>query len=330
MKITKKISVLVLVMSLFMGVLSACSSSSSNSSLGELTTSTEGASETTTDKLSVYTTIYPMYYFAQQVGGDKVEVNNMIPTGVEPHDWEPDPQNIVSLEKADIFVYNGAGLEHWVPEVLSSIKNKNLVTVEACNGIQLLDATHDHDEEEHDADDEDTLTSDPHVWLAPENAKKEAENIKNAFIQRDSYNREFYENNFNDLASRLDTLNTEYQTTLEAVPNKQIVVSHAAFGYLCQAYGLTQVAIEGLSPDSEPDAARMSEIVDFVKANNIKVIFFEELVSPKVAQSIAKETGASTAVLNPLEGLTQQDVDEGKDYISIMEENLQALKEALS
>ena len=170
---------------------------------------------------------------------------------------------------------------------------------------------------------------DPHVWLSPVNAKKEMENIKNAYVKADPENKDYYEKNYQTYTAEFDKLDQEYKDTLSALPNKSIVVSHEAFGYLCDAYGLTQMGIEGLSPDSEPDPARMAEIIDFVKANHVKVIFFEELVSPKVAETIAAETGAQTQVLNPLEGLSDEELKNGADYFSVMEDNLKQLKAAL-
>ena len=155
------------------------------------------------------------------------------------------------------------------------------------------------------------------------------ENIKNAYVKADPDNKDYYEENYRTYAAAFDKLDQEYKDTLSALPNKSIVVSHEAFGYLCDAYGLTQMGIEGLSPDSEPDPARMAEIIDFVKTNQVRVIFFEELVSPKVAETIAAETGAQTQVLNPLEGLSDEDLKNGADYFSVMEDNLAQMKAAL-
>ena len=167
------------------------------------------------------------------------------------------------------------------------------------------------------------------VWTSIKNAKKEMENIKNALVKADAANAEYYEANFKMYSEKFDELDKKYETEIAKLPNKNIVVSHEAFGYLCKEYGLTQVGIEGLSPDSEPNPKRMAEIVEFVEEHNVKVIFFEELVSPKVAESVAKETGATTDVLNPIEGLTEEQLKEGNDYISIMEQNLNSIVKAL-
>lgn len=279
-------------------------------------------------KLKVMASFYPVYDFTVKVGGDKVSVTDMVPAGTEPHDWEPDTRDITSLEEADVFVYSGAGMEHWVDDVLESLDNKELVTIEASKGIDLMEG-HEEEEEEASEEDQDHGDFDPHVWLAPENAKKEMENIKNALAEADPENKEYYEENYKTYAEKFDELDQKYKETLSPIPDKVIVVSHEAFGYLCAAYGITQMGIEGLSPDSEPDPKRMAEVIDFVKENQVKTIFFEELVSPKVAETIAKETGAKTEVLNPLEGLSDEELKAGEDYISVMEKNLEVIKEAL-
>lgn len=278
-------------------------------------------------KLKVMASFYPVYDFAVKVGGDKVTVTNMVPAGTEPHDWEPDTRDITNLEEADVFVYSGAGMEHWVDDVLESLDNKKLITAEASDGITLMEGHEDEEEESKEEDDHGEF--DPHVWLAPENAKKEMENIKNALAEADPENKEYYEENYKTYAEKFDELDNKFKETLSPIPDKVIVVSHEAFGYLCDAYGIAQMGIEGLSPDSEPDPKRMAEVIDFVKDNQVKTIFFEELVSPKVAETIAKETGAKTEVLNPLEGLSDEEINAGEDYFSVMEKNLEVIKEAL-
>ncbi|MGB8452139.1 MAG: metal ABC transporter substrate-binding protein [Anaerocolumna sp.] len=273
-------------------------------------------------KLNVYTSFYPLYDFAVKVGGDKVNVTNLVPAGTEPHDWEPATTDILSLEKGDVLIYNGLGLEHWINQVTSSLENKKLVLVEASDGLTPLEGG----EEQKTSEGSDY---DPHVWLSIKNAEKEMENIKNAFVKADPDNKDYYEVNYKKYAVQFEELDIKFSNELSPFENKDIIVAHKAFAYLCADYNLNQVAIEGLAADSEPDAKRMAEIIDFAKEVNIKTIFFEELVSPKVAETIASETGAETDVLNPLEGLTQEQLNAGEDYLSIMEENLEALINAL-
>lgn len=276
------------------------------------------------EKLSVCTSFYPMYDFASKIGGDKVSITNMVPAGVEPHDWEPTAADIAGLEKASVFIYNGAGMEHWVEDVLKSLKNENLIVVEASNGVTLIEGHHDHD-------DTDTRggESDPHVWLDPMNAKKQMENIKDAFCQGDPENKDYYQDNLIKYSAELDKLDKEFRDALTQVSKRDIVVSHKAFGYLCAAYDLNQIGIGGLNSDFEPDSARMAQIIDFVKEHDVKVIFFAELTSPKVADTIANDAGAETAVLSAIEGLSDEQQLNGDDYFCVMRQNLEAIKSAL-
>lgn len=278
------------------------------------------------NKLSVYASFYPLYDFARKVGGDKIQLTNMIPAGAGAHDWEPAAADIANLEDADVFVYNGAGLEHWVGTVLSSLRNEQLIVVETTAGIPLLDS---HQEAMGEGTGHEDGGCDPHVWLDPQNAKRQMESIKNALVEADSANREFYEANYVTYAAEFDRLDQEYEDVLSVLPHRSIVVAHQAFGYLCAAYGLTQEAIEGLSPDSEPDPARMAEIIEFAQDHDVRVVFFEELASPKVAETIASAIGAKIGVLNPLGGLSDDQQVTGDDYFSVMRQNLQALQAAL-
>jgi zinc transport system substrate-binding protein len=282
-----------------------------------------------------------MYDFAVKIGGEKAQVTNMVPAGVEPHDWEPAAADIAGLESADVFVYNGAGMEHWAEDILEALENKGLTVVEASAGIELMEGHHGHegeDAEEEDGHDAEAAEEedgheeegyDPHVWLDPKNAKREMENIKNAFVSADPDNAETYEANFAKYAAELDALDETFKEALSPLPNKDIIVAHEAFGYLCAAYGLNQIPIEGLSPDSEPDPAKMAEIIDFAREHDVKVIFFEELVSPKVAEAVAEAVGAETMVLSPVEGLSDEESAAGGDYFSVMRQNLESLKAAL-
>jgi len=282
------------------------------------------------DKINVYASFYTMYDFANKIDGDRINLVNIMPAGTEPHHWEPSPKDILEIEKADVFIYNGAGMEPWVEKVLGSITNKELVVVETSKNIELLRGGHYHDEEnaEEESDGHDDLAYDPHVWLSPKNAKKQMEAIKDAFVKADPENKEYYEKNFEDNVKKLDDLDREYREELAKYTKKDIVVGHQAYGYLCKEYGLRQYAIEGLNAESEPTPARMAEIVKFIKENDIKVIFSEKLLSQKVPNAIAAETGVRVEFLNPLGGLTQEEIDSGKEYFTVMRENLEALKKA--
>lgn len=270
---------------------------------------------TSSDKMKIYASFYPMYDFVKQVGGDKVEVINMTPEGIEPHDFEPTMDDIKNLSNADMFVYNGNEMEHWVEDVLSSLDNDKLVVVETSENVEKQ---------------EDGEHLDPHTWLSIKNAKIQLKSIYDALATLDEKNKDYYEENYNKYLTELNVLDEKFASELAPYEGESIIVAHQAFGYLSSDYHLKQVAIEGLSPDSEPDPSRMARIVDFAKEQDVKVIFFEELVDPKVAESIAKEIGAETKVLNTLEGLSDKEMKEGKNYLTMMEENLRNILYALS
>ncbi|MBN2222695.1 MAG: zinc ABC transporter substrate-binding protein [Vallitaleaceae bacterium] len=311
-------------LAIFSLLLSACSSTS------------EDLYTTSSKDLTVYTSIHPIYDFASKIGGDKIKLVNMVPGGVEPHDYEPTAYDITGLEKADVFIYNGVGMEHWVEDVLSTLSNQKLIVVEASNNIELLEGHHHEDEDHEEVDHEDEAQEsedhgdlDPHVWLSPRNAIIEMENITKAFVEADPDNKNYYENNLSTWKTKFEELDQRFINELASFTQRSIIVSHEAFGYLCHEYNLEQIGIDGLNPDSEPNPGRMAEIIDLVTEKNIQVIFFEELASSKVAQTIADGTGARTDVLNPYEGLTEEQAAAGEDYLSIMEANLEAIKNAL-
>lgn len=285
----------------------------------------------TEGKLKVVTTFYPMYEFSKQVAGDHAEVVALIPSGAEPHDWEPSAKDMAAIKDADVFVYNGI-VEGWADSALSSAANEQRVVVEASKGISLMEGEeHDHEhgeEEEHSHEEETHL--DPHVWLDPVLAQQEVRAIQAALEQADPGNKEDYKKNADQYIAKLQELDLAFKEALTNAKHKEFVTQHAAFGYLAKQYGLTQVPIAGLSPEQEPSPGEMAEVVKFAKEHQVQTIFFETLVDPKVAQVVADEIGAATAVLNPLEGLTAEDIKNNLDYIGVMTNNLEALKKALN
>lgn len=288
-------------------------------------------------KLNVVTSFYPMYEFTKQVAGDHANVIALIPPGAEPHDWEPSAKDMKQLKDANVFVYNGI-VEGWAEQALKSAENKNRVVVEAIKGIELMEGlpedehAEDHKEEDKDHKEEEHGDEilDPHVWLTPVLAQKEIEAIVIGLTQADPAHKEDYRKNADVYIGKLKALDESFKTGLKNVKRKEFVTQHAAFGYLAKEYGLTQVPIAGLSPEEEPAPDKMAEIIKFAKDNNVQTIFFETLVDPKVANTIAKEVGAKTDVLNPLEGLTDDEKKKNLDYIGVMTNNLEALKKALN
>lgn len=279
------------------------------------------------DTLSVVASFFPMYDFARKIAGDRADVRLMVPAGSDPHTWEPTAADIADLARSDLFVYSGAGMEHWADDVIDAASNGELQVLEASVGISLRSGGHTEDhEEEESADDHDGM--DPHVWLSPVNAKIQMANIRDALIAADPGGAETYQANYSHWAAEADTLDAAFRDALAPYAGRGIVVAHEAFGYLCDAYGLEQIAVEGLTPDSEPDPARVAEIIRLARKYDVKVVFFDKTASSKVADTIAAEVGARVDVLDPAASVDQDRIENGEDWFSIMRDNLRALAAA--
>lgn len=264
------------------------------------------------DKPQVYTSFYALYDFTKEIAGDNVDVYNIVPAGTEPHDWEPTVQDMSNINNADVLFYNGLGMESWIDKVKSSLVSSEVRFKELSLGVQV-----------------DENGTDPHIWLDPQNVKIMCKNILDTLCEIDPDNKDIYEVNYNNYMVSLDSLDKLYTDTITNVYNKNIVVSHEAYSYLCNAYGLKQIAIDGISADSEPSPDKMKDLISFINENNIKYIFYEELVSQKTAEILAQETGTKLLPLNPFEGLTNEEISRGENYISVMYENLENIKMAL-
>lgn len=339
-------------------IVSGCGGGVNNSAAVENNTNSPNSENKTavqTEKLKIQVSFYPMYEFTKNVAGDLAEVEVLVPGGIEPHDWEPTPQDIKKIAESDVLVYNGAGMEGWVDQVLLAVGNDNLVKIEASHGLDIMEGSeeeeedhehegeihdhdgeeaHEHEEEAHDHEEEghhhDHGGLDPHVWLSPALAIKEVRNIEAGLAEAAPDYKDEFKKNADNYVAKLEQLDQEFIDGLSNTKRKDFITQHAAFGYLAQSYGLTQVPIAGLSPEQEPSAEMMTKIVKFAKENKVKTIFFETLVSSKVADTIAKEIGAKSAVLNPIEGLTDEDQANHLDYLGIMRQNLKSLQAALN
>jgi zinc transport system substrate-binding protein len=322
---------------------------------------TSASTEPTEEQpIKIYTTLYALTDFAQKIAGDKAVVENIVPPGVEPHDFEPTAKDMIKLNEGQLFIYNGAGFEGWIEKALGALQSQSLVVVDASKDIELLaadehghdehahedehahdehakkdDHGHDHDhakkEEEHAHDDQEHEHGefDPHIWLDPMKAKQQAALIKDALIQVDPANQAHYEENFQALSQQFDDLDAAFKDLVSQIHHKEIVVSHAAFGYITNAYGLVQIPISGLSPSNEPSPKQLQQIISLAKEHEIEYILFDTLVSSKVAEVVKREVGAESLTLNTLENLTQEELSQGKDYFSVMYDNIETLKKAL-
>jgi zinc transport system substrate-binding protein len=265
---------------------------------------------------TVVASFYPLAEAASRVGGDLVSVDDLTPPGVEPHDLELAPDDVEALATADVVVYLGGGFQPAVQDAVT--QDAQGVVVDA------LDAVDTHPGSPGEAE-----VVDPHVWLDPTRYEWIVSAVARALGEADPSNAVTFRTDADAYNEQLSTLDEDFRAGLSNCERSTIVTSHEAFGYLAERYGLTQVAIAGLSPEAEPDPRRLAEIRDLVRRQGITTIFSEELVSPKVAETLANEAGVTVQVLNPIESLTDDQSRAGEDYLSIMRENLDTLRRAL-
>lgn len=268
--------------------------------------------------VAVAASFYPLQWMAEQVGGRHVEVTNLTKPGTEPHDLELTPRDVAALVDADVVAY----LSGFQPAVDDAVAESGATAFDAA-GSARLELTSIPIGEGQKAPEE-AGAADPHFWLDPTRLADVADAFAATLAEQDPDNAADYEANAAALRSTLEELDAEYEQGLGDCQNTDLVTSHEAFGYLAQRYGLTQVGITGLTPETEPSAGQLAEITDFVKNNDVQTIYFETLVSPAVAEAVAVESGVETAVLDPLEGLT--DESEGRDYLEVMRSNLENLQ----
>jgi zinc transport system substrate-binding protein len=309
-----KLSVLAVAASLGL-ILTGCSSSE-----------TEDSASST---IKVVAALYPLEFVANAIGGDLVEVVNVTPPGVEPHDLELTPSQIITLDDADLLLYI-SGFQPALEEAAEQSPPTTSLDILTVSGLNLLEATddgHDHGSGEDHAEEEKSAggINDPHVWLDPERLIVVANAVAAKLSEVDPDNAQTYASNAELFVEQLTELDGKFVAGLASCERDLIVTAHAAFAYLADAYGLTQEAIAGISPEAEPTPKRLNEIGKEAKADGTTTIFFEVLASPKVAQTLADDLNITAAVLDPLEGIS-----EGQTYFSTMESNLEALRKALS
>lgn len=284
----------------------------------------QAATEHKNEKLQIVTTFYPMYDFTKNIVGDAGDVSLLIPAGSEPHDYEPSAKDMAKITEADVFVYHNENMETWVPKAAKSWKKGAPNVIEGTKGMLLLPGG--EEEHEHSGEEDHHHELDPHTWVSPHRAIKEVTSIKDQLIKLYPEKKTEFEANAKKYLAKLETLDQEFSASLKNAQQKNFVTQHTAFGYLALDYGLNQVGISGLNPDQEPDPSRIAELKHYVEDNEIKYIYFENNNQGKAAQTLADETKVKLEVLNPLESLTKKQLDAGEDYVSVMKENLAALK----
>jgi zinc transport system substrate-binding protein len=280
----------------------------SQSNDSSITQSLGASSHNTTTK--VVASFFPLYDFAKHVGGNKVNVTTLVPVGVEPHDWEPTTQQIQRLLSADLFVYNGAGIDKWADKIETKLK------VNASEGLPLLtDNNGNHD---------------PHTWLDPVLAKRQVELIRNGLIKSDPQNTDYYIRNAQSYIAQLDSLDAEIKSELSTCAKTDFIAFHSAFSYFSNRYGLHQYTILGEDPEGEIQPQTLERLVNLAKQYSIHVIYSEEFLDPRNAQVIADEIpNGKVLVLSPIEGVRADEQQAGIGYLEKMRQNLENLKEGL-
>ena len=302
------------------------------------------------DTLSIYTTVYPLQYFTERIGGEFVDVASIYPAGANEHSFEPTQKDMMALADSDLFFFIGLGLEGFVEKAKKTLENEDVKLVATADGVteeQLHISTghthaeattehddhghnHDHDEEDEGDKDHAHTDHDAHVWLSPIISQQLALTIKEELTKALPEHEATFNENYEQLVADLDVLHSEFEEMASATTKKTFFVSHAAFGYIAGHYGFNQVPVAGLNSQSEPSQKELTTIVDLANKEGIEYIFFEQNVSSNLTEVIQKEVNAKTLTLHNLSVLTKEDVQNNEDYFSLMRKNIEVLKQALS
>lgn len=278
------------------------------------------------NRLNVVTTLFPTYDFVRQIGGDKVSATLLLPPGVEPHAFEPTPKDIIKINNAKVFIYTGKYMEPWAGGVLNGIDSQGIVVVDASSHVQVLKAG----DEKLDEQENDNNGVDPHIWLDFDNAKIIIDDIVVALKQADPVNTDFYQNNGDVYKQKLVILDENFKNGLKnCLYNEFVHGGHYAFGYLAHRYGLTYVSAQGFNPDSEPTPQQLIDLANQVNRLEIKYVYYGELIDPRIARTIASETGTKLLKINSAHNVSKEELSDGITYERIMKENLIQLRVGL-
>ncbi|KAF0220446.1 MAG: zinc transport system substrate-binding [Geobacteraceae bacterium] len=279
-------------------------------------------------KVGVATTLFPLYDFTRAVAGDRAEVSLILPPGVEPHSFEPKPEDIVRINRAGLFVFSSKYMEPWAEDILKGVDKGRVLAVEAGAGVTFLPAAEHGGEEEKGHRHAEGM--DPHIWLSIPNARKMVDNIAAGLAQKDPASKDYYLKNAAAFNARLTELDGKFKAGLADCRTRVFLHGgHFAFGYLAERYGLKYISAYAVSADAEPTLRKMVALINQMRSNHLKYIFYEELISPTVAETIARETGASLLKLHGIHNVSKEDMDRGVTYISLMEQNLTNLRTGL-
>lgn len=279
-----------------------------------------------TDKLEIVTTFYPIYDFTNNVVGDNATVKMVMPLGIDAHDFEPSPQDVAAIHDADVFIYHGAGMESWVDSILSTINTEKITVIELSSVVDLLEnSNNDHDEHEghnHGA-------FDPHTWLSPKNAIKEVSLIRDTLIEVDPDHKDNYTSNATRYLEQLNVIDSDFESLKTSKHRKDFLVDHQAYGYLARDYDLHQQGLMASMLKEEPTAKELEDILDSIQEKDIQAFFVNPTNSMKLIDVIKKETNIKVLPLHTIESLTKDQIDNGDNYLKLMNENYQSLKEGL-
>ena len=278
----------------------------------------ESENEPDTSKLTVSVTFDALAEFALAVGQDKIQVSTLVPTGMEPHDFEPKAADISRLSDSKVFVYNGLGMETWVDDTIDAIGADALVVINASDGSSPITNIDDAEVSEHGS-------FDPHLWLSIKGAELEVSNIAKGFSKADPSNKEFYEKNAAGYIAELEAIYVEYKEKFDSLDNKNFVTGHAAFHYFCQDFSLEQSSVEDVFAEGEPGTRQLADLVDYCSQNHVTTIFAEEMASPEVSQTLANEVGADVQAIH-----TMESAEGGLTYLERMRDNCDKIYTSLS
>ena len=309
----------------------------------------EDTSEGNTEQLIVMTTIYPLQFFTGEIGGEYVKATSILPSGSDAHSYEPTSKEMIAVAEADLFIYNEAQAESYAVTIKEALADEEVAFLEASTGLDMITYLHDHshtetdheeedahdheaeDDHDHEADDQAHGSDyDTHVWLSPKLSIDLSENILEELIRLMPEQESYFRANYDTLVEELTALDESFETVLDEVPNKTILVTHAAYNYWARDYGIEQLAVTGLSPSNEPSQQQLIELIGLVEDRAIDTILFEQNISSKVSEVIRDEAGLETKELHNLSTLRTEDIEADEDYFSLMERNLDVLKEVLS
>src|SRR5664280_660169 len=277
-------------------------------------------------KLRVIATIFPIYDFARNIGGDKIKATLLLPPGTDAHHYELKPEDILKVCKTDIFLVTNFEMEQWAYKIINAAeKNTNMLAIETGAGAVLLPLNEEREEHKNRVS-----KFDPHIWLDMDNAQKMVDNIAAAFIKKDSSNSDYYLKNARNYKLKLIALDQRYRAELTKCKTKTILHSgHWAFAYLAKRYNLNYISAYNVSADAEPSPQKMIDLIEQVKRQRVTYIYYESMINPRLAEMIARATGAGLLKLNNGHDVSKADIKSGESFISLMETNLTNLKKGM-